>query len=391
MHFVKPRKGLFVVILVLLLASLACLGGSGDDGDSGNTGDADFEATQRSLESTQNALEVQQEEPIPTSTPKPQQDTEPETQPEEPVGVAPFTLSNSIYSHPSGIFDTYPPEGWSQEEDSGSTLFSAPDDSGAVYFQVTNTGFQLNADEFTNFVNAREANSFGGFEGYAEVNRDIDTSQGVAGVTKDLLFNGIPQRVYTFYGQHDQAIYALDFWADSDVFDAYMDVYENMIDGTTVYSDRAAAQDTYLWVYDFYGPGDLFTMEVPIGFEYTYSEDTGDAIVIVDSFYSPDGNMVIENVAYDDGETISKSVAGQFALQLLHAFYAEDIKITGDKVQPDGSERLTWYSPSGGYSGISFFESRGTTFLLLSLWWDDDYEDVYASVVDNAINTYSVP
>lgn len=392
MHSLKPRKGLLIVVILLLLASLACLS-SGGGGDAGDEGQADFDATQRSLESTQNALDVQQEEPTeaPTEVPPTEAPEEQETESEAPVESAPFTLTNLLYSHPSGIFDTYPPEGWSWEEDDGSTLFSAPDGSGDVYYQVTNTGSQLDGDGFVNFINAREANFFGGFDGYTEIEREIDSAQGVAGVTKDLLFDGTPQRVYTFYDQHGQTVYTLDFWANTDVFDAYANVYEEMVDGTIVYSDTAAAQDPYLWIYDFYGPGDLFTMEVPIGFEYAHSEDFQDATIIVDSFYSPDGHMVIENVAYDDGTAISKSVAGQFALQLLHTFYAEDIRITDDQVQSDGSERLTWFSSDGGYSGISFFESRGTTFLLLSLWWDNAYEDIYAPLADYTVGTYSIP
>jgi hypothetical protein len=373
---------------MLLLASLACLSGGGE-ADSGDDGQSDFEATQRSLESTQNALDVQQENPDQAPTQAAQEQPDNDSPPPEAPSGAPFSLQSAIYSHPSGIFDTYPPVGWEASEDTGATLFSAPDGSGAVYYQVTNTGTELIGDAFVSFINARELNFFGGFDGYSELDREIDAAEGLGGVTKDLLFDGVSQRVYTFYDRHGQTIYSLDFWADTDVYDSYMNVYEQMLNGTTVYSDTAARQDPFLWIYDFYGPADLFTMEVPIGFEYYRSQEYD--YTIVDSFYAPDGNMVIENVAYDDGEAISKSVAGQFALGLLHEFYADDIKITGDKVQPDGSERLTWYSPGGGYTGISFFESRGTTFLLLSLWWDDDYEDIYVPVVDNAINTYTVP
>ena len=115
MHFVKPRKGLFIVILMLLLASLACLGGGGDtDTDSGNTGDADLEATQRSLESTQNALEVQQEVE-PTQAP-PQ--GEPESGPTNNGGSGNGpALSNTLFVHSEGIYETYPPEGWEIEDD----------------------------------------------------------------------------------------------------------------------------------------------------------------------------------------------------------------------------------------------------------------------------------
>jgi hypothetical protein len=60
-------------------------------------------------------------------------------------------------------------------------------------------------------------------------------------------------------------------------------------------------------------------------------------------------------------------------------------------VQPDGSERLTWNSPSGNYSGISFLESRGTTFLMFSVLWDNPYEADYFDTLDYIISTYTTP
>jgi hypothetical protein len=61
------------------------------------------------------------------------------------------------------------------------------------------------------------------------------------------------------------------------------------------------------------------------------------------------------------------------------------------QVQADGSERLTWESSSGEYSGISFLETRGTTFLLFTVMWDDAYEDVYFDTLDYTVSSYSVP
>jgi hypothetical protein len=121
-------------------------------------------------------------------------------------------------------------------------------------------------------------------------------------------------------------------------------------------------------------------------YEFTYEE-----VVAVDTFYSPDDHALIENIVYDDGEEVSKSEAGAFALELLREFYAEDIRITDDQVQPDGSERLIWNSPSGEYTGWSFFETRGTTFLLFTLIYDNAYEDIYFDVLNDVVETYDIP
>ena len=64
---------------------------------------------------------------------------------------------------------------------------------------------------------------------------------------------------------------------------------------------------------------------------------------------------------YDNGTAITKSDAGAFALSLLKQYYkVTDLKVTDDKPQSDGSERLTWNSASKGIDGESFFETRGT-------------------------------
>jgi hypothetical protein len=194
--------------------------------------------------------------------------------------------------------------------------------------------------------------------------------------------------VFTLYNQQGPLIYSFDFWADTAVFDAYASQYDAIIDSLTVSTELATPQELYYWVYTFTGPNNLFTIEAPTPWRYELSESE---TVIVDTFYSPDEHAVIQNMTYDDGEPISRSEAGAFALELLKTYYASDIRIIDDQVQPDGSERLTWQSTSGDYSGISFFESRGTAFLLFSVLYDNPFEDTYFDVLEYTITTYAVP
>jgi len=253
---------------------------------------------------------------------------------------------------------------------------------------VTNTGYKLDPVAFENFVDARDFNFFIIYDNYLELEQSVDGANGTATVVKSLDFDGIPQTVITYYDQHDEAIFALDFWADDDLYDAYADTYDAFFDNITVDSGLAADQELYLWIYDFYGPGDLFTIEVPTSWRF---ETTSDDVSVVDTFYSPDEHAVIQNIAYDDGDEVTKSFAGAFALELLKNFYAQDIRVTDDQVQEDGSERLIWNSPGGDYSGISFFESRGTTFLLFTVMYDNPFEDLYYDVLDYTVSTYVVP
>jgi hypothetical protein len=326
--------------------------------------------------------------PRPTPTEAPPDPTSPPAPTEETQVEAPFELANEPFFHPSGIFELYPPVGWMVEQDDGSVLYESPDGVGAIYLQATNTGYPLDEEAFGWFVEAREMNFFGDYDGYVETDRQLDGENGTATVTKMLRYDGIPQTVLSFYSQYGQAIYALDFWADEGQFDEYADQFDRFFDGVVVDSVAVVDLELYDWIYTFYGPDDIFSIEVPSSW---YHEVTTGEFTVVDTFYSPDDHAIIQNVAYDEGVPISKSEAGAFALELLRSYYAEDITITDDQVQSDGSERLTWHSQSGGYRGVTFFESRGTTFLLFTAMYDDPYEDIYLDVLDYTISTYEAP
>ena len=139
---------------------------------------------------------------------------------------------------------------------------------------------------------------------------------------------------------------------------------------------------------------DLYQIEVPG--DWVQSDTTGDSYYI-DQFKSPDGNALIENLVYDDGDPFTGRSNGKFALGLLHTFYSNtgkegDIRISDDKIMPDGSERLSWSSREGGYSGMSFFEVRnGTTFLMFTVEWADEAESDYTDILNRAIESYVVP
>lgn len=133
--------------------------------------------------------------------------------------------------------------------------------------------------------------------------------------------------------------------------------------------------------------------------DWLYSHTTGDNYY-VDRFTSPDEvSGFVENLVYNDGTAFVKSQKGQFALELINNFYSAtgavgDIRISSDQIMNDGSERLEWVSKSGGYSGVSFFETRGddnSTFMMLTSWWMDSADQATIDTINNAIASYRIP
>jgi hypothetical protein len=118
-----------------------------------------------------------------------------------------------------------------------------------------------------------------------------------------------------------------------------------------------------------------------------------------DTFTSPAGDAKMENLVYNDDTPFVANQNGKFALGLLHRIYSStgkegDISITNDSIQSDGSERLTWKSKGGGYSGMSFFEIRGDdhkTFLMLTAWWKNDTKQATLDIINAAIASYHIP
>ena len=387
----KQNRSILLVLVLLLATTLACglLGGADEQQATATVEDLDPgpTATEAPAEPSPTAVaEATATEPPAEEEPTPTVAVEP-TEPAE--AEAAFELESSPYVHPQGIFEILAPQGWTVEEVDGGASFNAADESGFVNVEVTNTALTLDEVSFERFVDARDLNFFGAFDGYEVTNRKIDAPLGLAITTKRLLFDGIPQVVTTIYDQWDQAIYSLDFWAEEELADAYNPKYEEIYESLVVNSAAVAEQlDSYTWIYTFYGPGDLFQIDVPM--PWRHESDEGD-VAIVDTFYSPDEHGIIQNITYDEGEEISRSEAGAFALELLKSYYADDIRISDDQVQPDGSERLTWSSPGGGYGGITFLETRGTTFLLFSVLWDAPFEEAYVDVLDYTIGSYDVP
>ena len=145
----------------------------------------------------------------------------------------------------------------------------------------------------------------------------------------------------------------------------------------------------YASVYKFVDPNKRFEFTVPFGWVHEIIPETHGAI---DSFYTPDGLSFINNITHDDGTTLSKSDAHSTALALTKSFYKiTDLKVTGDKPQSEGSERLTWNSASQGIMGETIFVTRGTTFLVLIWVVDNAHYDTFKPVWASVAASYQVP
>jgi hypothetical protein len=161
-------------------------------------------------------------------------------------------------------------------------------------------------------------------------------------------------------------------------------------------SNAPSSNSTSSDLVTFTDQNDLMEFDLPGDWTYESGSDTN---YYYDTFTSPAGDAKMENLVYNDGSAFVANQNGKFALGLLHNIYSAtgkegDIRVTGDSLQEDGSERLTWESKSGDYSGVSFFELRGSdksTFLMLTAWWDNSADQATIDAINNAIASYRIP
>ena len=170
---------------------------------------------------------------------------------------------------------------------------------------------------------------------------------------------------------------------------------EQPIDNT---SNDSTSNDSSGGYITFTDQNNLYSIEVPDGWDYSQTVDTENNYYYIDTFKSPDGGAVIENIVYDDGTAFTGNQKAKFSLYLLNTFYSStgkegDIKVSDDSIMKDGSERLTWTSKGGGYSGLSFLEvrSNGTTFLFFTVDWGNDVQDTYIDTLNYVIESYKIP
>ena len=306
------------------------------------------------------------------------------------AGESPLQLAQAAYDHPSGAFSVTLPDGWEVKDRDFSVFVNAPDSVASIEISFVTTGVELDADGLGKLIDANETNWFAGFDSYAEESREPQ-NDGSIGVLKTLvLADGTPQTVFSYYWAEGTIVYEQDFWVNTDQYDAYIGGLLDVANSMTTDPQAGSEAPLYAITYTFVDPErGLFQFDVP--FAWIYATDTGDNTRI-DTFTSPDGLAFVDNIAYDDGQAVSKSDAGDFALILLRKSYdLDDLKVTGDEVQQDGSERLDWTSASRGLRGESFFETHGTTFLLLTWAATAEDYDTLAGVWSNLLDTYQVP
>ena len=298
-----------------------------------------------------------------------------------------FTLSPEPYIHPSAAFSIRLPEDWTVQDQLWGVIVTSPDHSFAIHVTFTNVGRALVGAGLESYIQAIETNWFGAFPAY-RAGDSTTTPDGRHLVFKTLqVLDNPPQTVASDYRMDGAIVYAIDFWAPTNLYEDYAARLDEVAGSLATDRRAAAYSPLYSSVYTFAERHGLFTIDVPYAWTHmAYEPDFGTA----EQFSSPAEDSHIGSIVVDTTQYGLASDTDEAAAFLLQRYYATtDIVITSSEPRPDGSVRLDWYSPNGGYSGLSYYETRGDDFLMLSWTVANDRYAEYLPVWETVVNSYT--
>ena len=304
----------------------------------------------------------------------------------------PIELEQSPYIHPQGHFQFEYPKGWKVEDGDQEATILTPDRSGRILIQVTDTGYTLDANSFKRFVEGREKNQFTQPASaeivYIPLEESIDEGDGSAVVTKELYRDGEFEVVRSFYLQEGELIYTGDLWTQEDLLESHSRGMEIIWDSITGNSEEAGDLDIYHWIFRKEDPESSYSVDIPVPW---LPEQTRSRSSSIETYHSPDQHAVIQLISYNTEIELSDVLVGNFVLQLLRDYYTRDVVITADQIVSNGNEQLAWYSPTGGYRGITQFRRVGlNTLVILTTIADNDYLEIYRDLRERTMDSFVI-
>jgi len=301
-------------------------------------------------------------------------------------------VEQSPYIHPQGHFQFEYPKGWIVEDGDQEATILTPNRSGRILIQVTDTGNPLDSDSFKRFVEGREKNQFTQPASaelvYFPVEESINVEDGSAVVTKELYRDGEFEVVRSFYLQDGELIYTGDLWTREELLENHSRSMEIIWDSLSENSEEAGDLDIYHWVFRKEDPENNYSIDIPVPWlpEHTRSRSSS-----IETFHSPDQHAVIQLISYTSEIELSDVLVGNFVLQLLRDYYTRDVVITADQIESNGNEQLAWYSPTGGYRGITQFRRIGlNTLVILTTIADNDYLEIYRDLRQRTMDSFEI-
>lgn len=324
--------------------------------------------------------------PVPTNTPKPTNTPAPTATPITLFvdGVAKDALEETVFEHKSGAIEFNAPKGWTIEEYDYDVYVQSPE-SVFFYISVTNTGYELSANELNNYIQGAEDFYYGYREGYEEINRESNPSIKLEVIEKTYPIDGGGTFfARSMYQQFGQAIFTIEMFGNYDEIlsnPSYDQVFAAFFQSLFVDSGVAATLPIYGPKWSYETNDQAYNIYFPQGWKYNFYDVTI-GFTFQEELISPDENAVIQIFSIPDStlKTDLKSVE-ELSLLILNDVYtngANDVEVV-DRGQEPNRVLYEWKSASNKFSGYAYvFEKTSSAEAwMFIIFWEDAFEDTY--------------
>ncbi len=373
-------------LIIAILAGSLLLAGCGQQSNSGTPTDlpestqtAVIEPTSVEEETVESTAESNKAEEQPAAEPTAEQPGA-ESQPA-------ITLSQLAYSSPSNAFQINLPENWNCSE-TGTYRVDChnSDDTGMIVVSVTSTGYELEQEAFLSMVHAELVNTYENVKAYSQISQDVSEGTVINEATwreGEAYWQGIDRFV-----RSDLAVYHLRIGSVQGQFESYRPIFDAIIQNAVINSGVMSGAPLYAFRKEYVSPDQIFNLQVPT----CWSEHV-DAVsierTVVEGFLSPDQHAAVQVAIYRKGSYISVETKATKTLQIMHQLYGNDMRITIDKVLPDGREWLEWYAERKGIQGTTYFDSNGFDLYIFSVIWEDAAQDLYKPILAEIVDSFT--
>jgi len=295
------------------------------------------------------------------------------------------------YTSKSNSFSVSYPADWNTTENLSSVTFNSTDKSEYISIVAVNTGTELDATSFTNFINANEAMSFAVNKNYKETKREIQPDNNGAMVSKTLDINQIPSQAATQYVKIGKVIYIKTYIASVSAASQWVDAFtqvDNTFKSNPAYAEDFIPYTTFSLPY--HDPRNLFTINIP--FSWTYKNSSTNAFTSVASI-SPDGHAAIIIQEEDLGHEVTRPVGDAEALRLIKLMFENTriahIETLKDDTK-DGTIQWSWAPQNGLSQEVSLHKGIGNVFYMITFMIDKGFDFYQSTMNDFITNSYKV-
>jgi len=304
----------------------------------------------------------------------------------QPTAAPQIQLSDQAYVSPSGAFEIYLPKDWNCSETGQLRVDCHPQGgSGNITLRATATGYELAQDAFEALLTAETVNTYSDKKAYIETTRE--TLEGRVSIDATWREGDTPWQSRDVFTRSGAGAYQLSLSTVQAQWEEFAPIFEQIIEKTTYLPEALSGTPIYAQTRKYSAPDLVFTLEVPTAWS-KYADIGRVENTQIEGFLSPDRHAAVQVATYRQGSFVTQDAKAIKTLDTMRLMYGYDLSVSHDKALPDGRERLAWSAARREMSGISYFDSYGSSIYIFSVVWDNAFQGMYEDTLNMIVESF---